>query len=104
MAADASQLIYTLGVTPGIKRDGTFFDSREYSDGAWCRFQRGIPKKMGGYREMYQEPNGIPRGIISNAYNGINYVFTGTATNLGPVDQSVNDNTDPNRYFNNYTI
>jgi hypothetical protein len=27
---------------------------------------------------------------------------TGKATNLGPVDQSVNDNTDPNRYFNNY--
>ena len=26
----------------------------------------------------------------------------GTATNLGPVDQSLNDNTDPNRYFNNY--
>ena len=27
---------------------------------------------------------------------------SGTATNLGAVDQSVNDNTDPNRYFNNY--
>jgi hypothetical protein len=27
---------------------------------------------------------------------------TGTSTNLGAVDQSVNDNTDPNRYFNNY--
>ena len=29
-------LIYTLGVTAGIKRDGTTFDSREYSDGEWC--------------------------------------------------------------------
>jgi hypothetical protein len=26
----------------------------------------------------------------------------GTVTNLGAVDQSVNDNVDPNRYFNNY--
>ena len=38
--------VYTLGVQPGIKRDGTTFESREYSDGVWCRFQRGVPKKL----------------------------------------------------------
>jgi hypothetical protein len=36
-------MVYTLGVQPGIKRDGTVFESREYSDGEWCRFQRGTP-------------------------------------------------------------
>jgi len=46
-------LIYTLGVTHGIKRDGTKFESREYTDGVWCRFQRGMPVKMGGYLEMF---------------------------------------------------
>ena len=46
-------LVYTLGVQPGIKRDGTTFESREFSDGEWCRFQRGVPKKMGGYRELF---------------------------------------------------
>lgn len=56
MAVDQREMIYTLGVTPGIKRDGTTFESREFSDGEWCRFQRGVPKKIGGYRQMFREP------------------------------------------------
>ncbi len=35
---------------PGIKRDGTQFDGPNYLDGLWMRFQRGLPRKMGGYR------------------------------------------------------
>jgi hypothetical protein len=69
--------LYTLGVQPGIKRDGTTFEAREFSDGEWCRFQRGVPKKIGGYRELFSTFNGIPRGMVTNAYNGVNYVFTG---------------------------
>jgi len=75
-------LVYTLGVAPGIKRDGTTFESREFTDGTWTRFQRGVPRKMGGYRQMFRDPNGIPRGIISNSYNALNYIFTGNATTL----------------------
>lgn len=80
--AEPRQLIYTLGVTPGIKRDGTTFEAREFSDGEWCRFQRGIPKKMGGYLQMFQEPAGIPRGLIMNAYDGVNYIFSGTSQGI----------------------
>jgi len=69
--------IYTLAVQAGIKRDGTVFQSREYTDGEWCRFQRGMPKKMGGYREMFGSFRGIARGMISNSYDGVNYIFTG---------------------------
>ena len=103
-------LIYTLGVTAGIKRDGTTFDSREYSDGEWCRFQRGVPKKMGGYRQMFRMPDGIPRGMIANPYNGLNYMFigynngmdvftTGTTLGLGagPYPATLNDFTADNR-------
>jgi hypothetical protein len=75
-------MVYTLGVQAGIKRDGTVFESREYSDGEWCRFQRGTPKKMGGYRELFGTFNGIPRGMIANPYNGVNYIFTGNATGI----------------------
>ena len=75
-------MVYTLGVQPGIKRDGTVFESREYSDGEWCRFQRGTPKKMGGYRELFSTFNGIPRGMIANPYNGVNYIFAGNATGI----------------------
>ena len=75
-------LVYTLGVQPGIKRDGTNFESREYQDGVWCRFQRGTPKKMGGYREIFGTFTGVPRGMIVSPYNGVNYIFTGNSTGL----------------------
>ena len=75
-------LVYTLGVQPGIKRDGTIFESREFSDGEWCRFQRGTPRKMGGYRELFATFTGIPRGMISNSFNGVNYVFVGNQYGL----------------------
>ena len=35
-------LIYTLGVQAGIKRDGTQFESREFTEGVWSRFQRMV--------------------------------------------------------------
>lgn len=74
--------IYTLGVLPGIKRDGTTFEAREFSDGLWARFQRGVPRKMGGYRQMFRDANGIARGLIINAYNGLNYIFAGNNNTL----------------------
>lgn len=59
--------IYSLACLPGIQRDGTTFSSRNYIDGQWCRFYRGLPKKIGGYRKIF-ENNNIPRGIyiVSN--------------------------------------
>ena len=64
--------VYSLAVKPGIKRDGTVFETAEYTDGTWCRFQRGVPKKMGGYSEIFSTFNGIPRGMIAIPYNGVN--------------------------------
>jgi hypothetical protein len=75
-------VVYTLAVKPGIKRDGTIFESNDYTDGLWCRFQRGTPKKMGGYRELFSTFNGISRGMIMNAYNGVNYLFVGNQNGL----------------------
>lgn len=34
---------------PGIKRDGTEIEGHFYTDGEWCRFERGLPRKMGGF-------------------------------------------------------
>ena len=95
MAAQQDQnlnFVYTLGVKPGVKRDGTIFESREFTDGVWCRFQRGVPKKIGGYLQMYRDWTGIARGMIATSFNGVNYIFTGnqfaliaatSATSLG---------------------
>ena len=81
---DTSQYtsIYSLAIPAGIKRDGTVFQNDQYTDGVWCRFQRGDPKKMGGYKTIFTAFNGIYRGMISIPYNGVNYVFAGTAQNL----------------------
>ena len=81
---DSSQYtsIYSLAIPAGIKRDGTVFQNDQYTDGVWCRFQRGEPKKMGGYRTIFTAFNGIYRGMINIPYNGVNYIFAGTAFNL----------------------
>ncbi|MEB3703242.1 hypothetical protein Bealeia2_01936 (plasmid) [Candidatus Bealeia paramacronuclearis] len=54
--------IYPLTSLPGIKKDGTTFASSHYTDGQWCRFQRGLPRKMGGYQEIVsltRPPSGL---------------------------------------------
>ena len=81
---DTSQYsqIYSLAIPPGIKRDGTIFQADQYTDGVWCRFQRGDPKKIGGYREIFTSTTGIYRGMISLPYNGVNYIFAGNAFEL----------------------
>lgn len=76
MATEPSK-IFTLFVKPGIKRDGTRFEADEYGDGKWVRFQRGKAKKIGGYRQMFASPTGIPRGMITNSLNGVNYIYAG---------------------------
>lgn len=74
--------VYTLFLKPGIKRDGTTFESSECPDATWCRFQRGVPKKMGGYTQLFTTFNGVPRGMAMNSYNGLNYIFSGNQTGL----------------------
>ena len=81
---DASQYtsIYSLAIPAGIKRDGTVFQNDQFTDGVWCRFQRGDAKKIGGYRSIFSSLVGIYRGMVSQPYNGVNYVFGGTANGL----------------------
>jgi hypothetical protein len=81
---DTSQYtsIYSLAIPAGIKRDGTQFQNDRYTDGVWCRFQRGEPKKIGGFATLFTSFNGIYRGMINVPYNGVNYVFAGNADGL----------------------
>lgn len=57
---------------PGVRRDGTVLDSSFYSDGVWVRWQRGKPRKIGGYRAMSQLANGPVRSLLVDSRNGIN--------------------------------
>jgi hypothetical protein len=74
--------VFTLDTKPGIQRDGTLFDADCYSDGRWVRFQRGRPRKMGGYREIVNDLAGPSRGIYLNPQQNFNNVFSGYSGGL----------------------
>ena len=69
--------VFTLDTQPGIQRDGTVLDKQFYNDGRWVRFQRGRPRKMGGYRVISNQLSGPSRGIWVNTQNSITSVFSG---------------------------
>ena len=83
--------VVALRIPPGIQRDGTRFDSIIYVDGKWVRFQRGRPRKMGGYKGVFLDATGISRGMAMTAVNGFNYVVSGFSDNL---EQWVTDSDD----------
>lgn len=67
---------------PGIKRDGTKFEGDNYVDGAWVRFQRGLPRKMGGYRSINKYLIGVARTLHEYTLDQRTYVHAGSAYNL----------------------
>ena len=67
---------------PGIKRDGTKFDGDNYVDGQWVRFQRGLPRKMGGYRSINKYLNGVVRTLHEYTLDQITYIHAGSANQL----------------------
>jgi len=69
--------IYPIFSKPGIKRDGTSFEGGYYSDGKWVRWQRGLPRKIGGYLKS-GKANGIGRGCNVFTQNGVVYLHYGT--------------------------
>lgn len=74
---------------PGIQRDGTDLASKSYNDGQWCRFQRGLPRKMGGYRVTQPYLTAISRALFSQARNGFRYFSSG---HRNGIDQFTIDN------------
>jgi hypothetical protein len=64
---------------PGIKRDGTKFEGNYYVDGQWVRFQRGLPRKIGGFRAVQDSLDNIARGMHIHNNNSFTYVHIGTS-------------------------
>jgi hypothetical protein len=67
---------------PGIKRDGTRFEGDQYVDGEWVRFQRGLPRKIGGYRSINKYLQGLPRALHEYTQNLLTYIHAGSANLL----------------------
>jgi len=74
--------VFTLDTKAGIQRDGTVFDKEFYNDGRWVRFQRGRPRKMGGFREIVNDLAGPSRGMYLNPQQTFNNVFSGYSGGL----------------------
>ena len=78
--------VFTLDTASGVQRDGTVFDANCYADGRWVRFQRGRPRKVGGYRAIVTDAHGYSRGIYVNSVDGNNQVFNGYNNGLEVVN------------------
>lgn len=67
----------------GIKRDGTRFEGNQYVDGRWCRFQRGKPRKIGGYQQVTDTVPEITRSMNSFSSDGVQFLHLGHPNTLG---------------------
>jgi hypothetical protein len=85
----SSPVPFQLGSKPGIKRDGTVFEGEHYVDGRWVRFQRGLPRKMLGYRRLSTNVRGKVYGMNVFERNNNAYIHTGDQS--GNLDRVVLD-------------
>lgn len=75
---------FPIAPAPGIQRDGTRLDATACIDALWCRWQRGKPRKMGGYRNVSDTLAGISRAL--HVHNkGETFVHSGHAGGIDRV-------------------
>jgi hypothetical protein len=67
---------------PGIKRDGTKFEGDQYVDGQWVRFQRGLPRKIGGYRSINKYLLSVARTLHEYTQDNLTYIHAGSANRV----------------------
>jgi hypothetical protein len=67
---------------PGIKRDGTKFEGDFYTDGQWVRWQRGLPRKIGGYKSTQKYLTQISRGLSNFTQQDYIYCHSGGSSTL----------------------
>lgn len=77
--ADDAEMIIPVKSLPGIKRDGTMLEGDNYVDGAWCRFDRNLPRKIGGYRSINKYLSEVSRALITFTQDSLTYVHSGSA-------------------------
>lgn len=82
--------IYPINCNPGVKRDGTRLEGNYYTEAQHTRFNRGIPKKMPGYRQMTNDIDGITRSVYVYSAAGINRIYCGSQYKLQYLDVDLN--------------
>ena len=83
----------------GIKRDGTRYDGDFYIDGQWVRFQRGLPRKIFGYRSINKYLTEISRGFNSFTQQQLQYCHSAGASTVErfTIDATTNSSVISNR-------
>jgi hypothetical protein len=71
-----------LNCRPGIKRDGTPYESNYFNDGQWVRFQRGRPRKMGGYRQVANNLSAPVRANLVWSRQDLNAIYSFSTTQI----------------------
>lgn len=79
----------------GVKRDGTRYEGDFYIDAKWMRFQRGLPRKMGGYRLITSNVSELNRGMFTSTINNMLYTQIGSANYLEQIAIDQNGNPSP---------
>ena len=80
---------------PGIKRDGTKFEGDNYVDGQWVRFQRGLPRKIGGYRSINKYLREISTQLSEYTQDQLTYIHSGSANYVERFFIDIGYNTSP---------
>ena len=93
--------VFQADTKAGVQRDGTVFDMNFYTAGKWVRFQRGRPRKVGGYAVMSNQLTGPSRGVWVNPNNGFNQIFSGYNNGLQALSV---DNNGVGAGVTNYTL
>ena len=73
---------------PGIRRDGTQLDADYFTAGQWVRWQRGRPKKMGGFAQITDELTGPVRAAFVWSRGLMNALYTFSP---GKIEQTLMD-------------
>jgi hypothetical protein len=72
----ADKQLVPISNSPGVQRDGTDFDTDAWIDSQWVRFQRGRPKKMGGYRQVVNNVTAPVRAVMSWSRQTLNALYS----------------------------
>lgn len=73
---DMVSKMYPVMARPGVQRDGSQYASNNYIDAQWVRFQRGLPRKIGGYKQLLTNDK-IVRGMYVQPINTNVNVYLG---------------------------
>lgn len=82
--------LYQITSLPGIQRDGTELDGDRFTDGGWLRFNRGRPRKMGGYQEVNSPIPDIARAVRVWSRGMFNAMITASKSKITQANVDVN--------------